>query len=783
MKTNRVCLLIWLSLALAASAADTGRGVTVEPVSAVAPGGNAGLFVGVNQFSVDHELRPLNFAVNDAIAQAHLFCLELKLIPPGNCHLALAGEPTTDSTKAQLAALRQAGIARTDASKAQILRALLSLSAVGHDTADLLVVSISSHGFEERGQPYTIPSDGLRGALEDTGLSIRTVEQRLQDSRAGKRLLLIDACRERPATDTRGVEQAMTSAFRAALAAAEGQATLASCDAGQLSLENTDLGHGVFTHFLLEALRGKATADTRGFITLGAVSDYVARAVNDWVMRNKPNVDRNAAQRPWFKGPLDAKQIPLAVDPGVRARLGAFKAAIAQAVDALKPKINRTGPFTMAVYDRLADALDKAQDEETGRKLLQWSQDFVSGKITEDVFVAYLDKTLETAEQRTARLGREAAEREVRERTARIAAFKAAIAQTVDALKPKISRTSSFTTAIYDRLTEALEKAEDNDAGRKLLQHSQDFASGKMDADIFAAYLDKTLETPEQRQARERNEKMAALLAKAQANDNKENGKTALAALDELLQLDLGNTVAQALRKKIARYYGPQVGDTKALDLGRGVKMELIWISPGEFMMGSNYHESEMPVHRVKLTKGFWMGKYEVTQEQYEAVMGSNPSKFKGANNPVEQVSWDDAAAFCRKAGGRLPTEAEWEYACRAGTTTQYYSGDAENDLARVGWYSGNSGSKTHPVGGKPANGWGLHDMHGNVSEWCADWYGSYSNNDETNPTGPASGQARMLRGLSWLEDAYLCRSTGRARFSPGQRLCYNGFRLCVDFP
>jgi len=642
---------IWLAMAActAFAATDGGRGVTVVPVSATAPSGNAGLFVGVNQFNVDTALRPLNFAVNDAVAQAHLFCLELKLIPPGNCHLALAGEPTTDSTKTQLAALCQAGIARTDASKAQILRALLSLSAVGHDTADLLVVSISSHGFEERGQPYAMPSDGLRGALEDTGLSIGTVEQRLQDSRAGKRLLLIDACRERPATDTRGAEQAMSSAFRSALAAAEGQATLASCDAGQLSLENTDLGHGVFTHFLLEALRGKAVADTRGFITLGAVSDYVAGAVNDWVMRNKPNVDRSAAQRPWFKGPLDAKQIPLAVDPGVRARLGAFKAAVAQTVDALKPKINRTGSFTTAVYDRLAEALEKAEDNDTGGKLLARSQDFVSGKMDEDVFVAYLDKTLETPEQRTARL----------------------------------------------------------------------------------------------------------------------------------------------LREKIGKNRAPEVGDTKTLDLPKGVKLELVWIPPGEFMMGSNDgRDEEKPVHRVKLTKGFWMGKYEVTQEQYKAVVGSNPSGYKGlfglfggGRNPVEQVSWDDVVAFCRKVGARLPTEAEWEYACRAGTTTKYHSGDAVYDLAQVAWYRDNSDGKTHPVGGKPANAWGLHDMHGNVLEWCADRYGEYPNHEETNPTRAGSVGARVLRGGSWVSDPSICRSDRRGGISPDSRFLNGGFRVVVDFP
>jgi formylglycine-generating enzyme required for sulfatase activity len=229
---------------------------------------------------------------------------------------------------------------------------------------------------------------------------------------------------------------------------------------------------------------------------------------------------------------------------------------------------------------------------------------------------------------------------------------------------------------------------------------------------------------------------------------------------------------------------GPRPGDTKRLDLGRGVKVKLVWIPPGEFLMGSNNGDGdEKPVRRVKLTKGFWMGKYEVTQKQYEAVMGSDPSNFKGANLPVETVSWDDAVAFGRKAGVRLPTEAEWEYACRAGTNTKFHSGDRENDLARVAWYFSNSNGRTHPVGGKQANAFGLHDMHGNVWEWCADWYGNYPNNEETNPTGTASGQCRVLRGGSWYSEDYLSHSAVRGRYSPANSYYGFGFRVCLDFP
>jgi hypothetical protein len=230
---------------------------------------------------------------------------------------------------------------------------------------------------------------------------------------------------------------------------------------------------------------------------------------------------------------------------------------------------------------------------------------------------------------------------------------------------------------------------------------------------------------------------------------------------------------------------GPKAGDVKVLDLPGGVKLELCWIPAGEFMMGSNESDDEKPVHRVKIAKGFWMGKYPVTQEQYEAVTGDNPSYFKGDRNPVEQVSWDEAVAFCGEIGARLPTEAEWEYACRAGSKTAYYTGNREADLARAGWYETNSGAKTQPVGKKVANAWGLYDMHGNVWEWCQDWYDKsyYENSPDEDPQGPGSGSARVLRGGSWINPPVNCRSANRRRDFPDYRYVTIGFRVCLDFP
>ena len=192
----------------------------------------------------------------------------------------------------------------------------------------------------------------------------------------------------------------------------------------------------------------------------------------------------------------------------------------------------------------------------------------------------------------------------------------------------------------------------------------------------------------------------------------------------------------------------------------------------------------------VEITRPFYLGVHEVTQAQYEAVIGRNPSGFKGAAHPVEQVNWDDAVAFCgrlselpaEKAAGRLyrlPTEAEWEYACRAGSTTTYSFGDETARLAEFGWYSNNSGSaKLHPVGEKKPNAWGLYDMHGNVWEWCHDWYGPYPVGDVADPTGPESGSVRVDRGGSWHYIARFCRSASRYRFAPGSRTSVLGFRV-----
>ena len=230
-----------------------------------------------------------------------------------------------------------------------------------------------------------------------------------------------------------------------------------------------------------------------------------------------------------------------------------------------------------------------------------------------------------------------------------------------------------------------------------------------------------------------------------------------------------------------------ETGICRTLALPGGAKMEMVYCSPGEFTMGSSATEEDRDEiqHRVRLTRGFWLGKYPVTQAQWKSVMGDNPSYFKGDNLPVENVSWNDFQKFvheinaCLGCGARLPTEAEWEYACRAGTTGDYGSKDRLDDM---GWYKNNSGDETHPVGQKKPNAWGLYDMHGNVCEWCNDWFGDYPSGSVTDPIGAESGDHRVLRGGCYWSDAEECRSAYRGNMEgPEFGDPAYGFRLCCS--
>jgi formylglycine-generating enzyme required for sulfatase activity len=232
------------------------------------------------------------------------------------------------------------------------------------------------------------------------------------------------------------------------------------------------------------------------------------------------------------------------------------------------------------------------------------------------------------------------------------------------------------------------------------------------------------------------------------------------------------------------------------------IGMKLVLIPKGTFTMGSPIEEKgrfgHEEQHEVTISQDYYLGVTEVTQAQYEKMMGKNPSYFQGAKVgnantalPVENVSWDDAVEFCKKLSDlpeekkagrvyRLPTEAEWEYACRSGSKSAYSFGESSKSLGDYAWFDENSNGQTHPVGQKKPNAWGLYDMLGNVWEWCSDWYGEYPKGAVSDPTGPIKGSDRVLRGGGWYDGAAYCRPADRVGLVPSLRYSF-GFRLALS--
>ena len=233
-------------------------------------------------------------------------------------------------------------------------------------------------------------------------------------------------------------------------------------------------------------------------------------------------------------------------------------------------------------------------------------------------------------------------------------------------------------------------------------------------------------------------------------------------------------------------------GDNISIPVKDGISIDMVYVEAGTFVMGAtpemkSPYDDEKPKHRVTLTNDYYIGKYEVTQALWKAVMGDNPSKFKGENLPVEQVSWNDCQIFIGKLNKitsktfRLPTEAEWEYAARGGKKSKGYRFSGSKDPYKVAWYISNSENKSHPIGSRQANELNIYDMSGNVSEWCQDTYSKYEKTSQINPIGASNELNRVIRGGSWIANGWHCHSSDRGAHSPDWSYSSLGFRLALS--
>lgn len=725
--------LLWAILTASAGAQNERRTTVALAEGRLAQGfsvaDSAGLFVGIRQFDERNSFHEVAFAVDDAVDLAWMFAVELELINPKKVVLCLAGEPQSAEARQRLAELKKRGAELGGTGRNAIIRALRDVPRhTGRD--GLMVVSMASHGFSQPGGDYVLAADSVSGVIAETGLELQRVLSMVGEAPALRRLVLIDACREKVARGGGGEAAAMAASFAHAVDEARGMAVLLGASAGGFAYDDFERQNGVFTSAVIDGLEGGASADARGFVTIDLLAKYVQRKVQAWVRRHRPqHVEKSRGIKSVIDG--DVAQLPLTIDP---TRVGAMLDFVARREEALERlKVNQApgGAISGAMYDQVAGLLMASQ-----------------------VPTKFALEVLDELE----RLGGEEHSRR---------AFAWFVGQ-------------------------------------------------------HAAHFGRT--SPQQPPMIDSKESRTAL----------ESGGPAVKVL-----------AAGEL------WVDPKFG------------MRFRQIPAGTFQMGSPEGEagrdSDETQHAVRLTRSFLLGETEVTQGQWQGLTGTAPSHFSacGADCPVEKVSWWEALAFanqmssesglsscymlsgctgtlgggCSDAsefwcgdysckavelvpgcdGYRLPTEAEWEYAVRAGSTSAIYTGELTlkgrnngPELNPIAWYGGNSGvgysggldcsawpekqksaerCGPHPVAKKKANAWNLRDMLGNVWEWNWDWDGDYAVSSAVDPLGAETGARRVLRGCSWGYGASGCRAADRNRGAPGYRINNVGFRLARTYP
>ena len=733
------------------------------------------------------------FAVDDAVDLAYLFAFDLRLMMPPKVVLGLAGDPRKVESQKRLEALSVAGARVTSARQVEVY-AQLDAQRRAAGTNGLFVASLATHGFSDQGGDFLVAADSLRRRIERTGVAVAELFDDVARSPAPRRLVLLDACRERLSADTRAgreTQAAMSRSFAAAIASASGQAVLAGATIGGYAYDDPARRNGVFTGALLDGLMGRAGVDERGFITVRTLADYADRRVVEWVRDHRPDhavVSQGIARR--IEGA--AALLPLAVDPARRQAEEAWRTRRDAALVRLRENFGET--ITGAFYDEVAAALGGGSPRPEVEPLLEEIEALDGEARSQRSLAYYFQHHFPSRPQETM----------------------------VGSGPVAAPRVSPAGYALVDPKPEGVLQAEPATGARRRRW-------------VLAVVAVITL---------------------------------VLASRVWLWPLWIGEPpLADQTTSPLPTGSEPstdQVGDSnpasehEAGDLWIGpLEMRFHYIPEGTFQMGSPEEagRDDETLHEVELTRGFWMGETEVTQAQWRKLMSSAPSHFKncGGECPVESVSWFEAITYANllsedagyqlcyelgdctgKSGGgceeselwcsgdyscepvsltdpackgfRLPTEAEWEYAARAGEEGAIYTGNLSiqgaNDapeLDVIAWYGGNSKveyqggfdcsdwpEKQYPsescgtgrVGQKAPNRWGLRDVLGNVWEWTWDRYGDYQEGPVTNPMGAKRGSIRVVRGGSWLSIARYCRSAFRFRSAPGFRYAFFGFRL-----
>ncbi|MBI1292345.1 SUMF1/EgtB/PvdO family nonheme iron enzyme [bacterium] len=680
------------------------------------------VLIGVGNFD-DERVSSLRYAVDDAVDLAHRFW-ELGLIAPKGIALLTSGVPSKAASKARLDALVAAGMQPPRAAtKSAVLRALADATRTAGPKG-LLLVSASSHGYYHNIDAILTKDTVLdlkleSGTLAETSLSHARLVGLVQGSNCPRKLVLIDACREK-LTNTAsigGVSPLSGDAMRA-LASAKGMAVLTATTTGGFgfdggkALDGSAIENGVFTYYILDTLtRGTGDA-TDPEITLGDVADAVDRSVRAWT-RARWSEERGIGQ-----GNLegDWKTLPLAVNP--------------EAMEARR---------------QAREAAAKAEQE---------------------------------------RLAREKEEAEEAERQARSAAK--LLSERLQAARLKLATAAANDDALLRLMPQVIAALNEWEPAR------QD-------------RLLRELEAVDPANERTRNYFLKIAwpeMAPTAAPTPAPSPSPRPTAEPTPRETPAPSPSATSSQPSIARP-GSRAGERATITVN-GVEFAFRWCPPGTFMMGSplgeqGRNDDEGPRTRVTLTKGFWMGETEVTQGQWTAIMGTTvanqrvvagyPSLFgSGETYPMYFIGWNEIVeSYIDRLSSSvgvpfsLPTEAQWEYACRAGTTTRYCFGDAVSPLGEFAWYAENSGRQSHPVGQKKANDWGLYDMHGNVWEWCLDRHTDWLPGvDTTDYIGPNAGYYRVLRGGSWINDPPDLRSANRHRFTPVIRDSALGVRICL---